>query len=29
LDRLWKDVPRIPFVDRDVLERELASHDAL
>lgn len=27
LDRLWKDVPRIPFVDRDLLDRELADHD--
>ena len=25
LDRLWKDCPRIPFVDRDLLDRDADS----
>jgi ribosome-associated protein len=27
LDRLWKDCPRVPFVDRDVAEADGASDD--
>jgi ribosome-associated protein len=27
LDRLWKDVPRIPFVDRDLPDAELVEPD--
>ena len=25
LDRLWKDCPRVPFVDRDLLDRDAGS----
>jgi ribosome-associated protein len=27
LDRLWKDCPRIPFVDRDLADAQLATSD--
>jgi ribosome-associated protein len=27
LDRLWKDCPRVPFVDRDLATRDLASDE--
>jgi ribosome-associated protein len=27
LDRLWKDCPRVPFVDRDLADAELATSD--
>ncbi len=27
LDRLWKDCPRVPFVDRDLVDRDLVDED--
>ena len=27
LDRLWKDVPRVPFVDRDLLDHDLLDRE--
>jgi ribosome-associated protein len=27
LDRLWKDCPRVPFVDRDLADRDLVDGD--